>query len=106
EKAQGSYHSSGVPSCCPAATPGQPAVTPCVGLLLKPGFKLGRSGAHLSPFREILDPTRAVNGSPVRKVPIPFTVQPPAISSRALCWKRKGKGYVMVGTTLCLASNE
>src|SRR5205085_8300596 len=46
EKAQGSYHRSGVPNFCPAGTPAQPFVTPDVGLLLKPGFKLGRSGNH------------------------------------------------------------
>ena len=71
-----------------------PFVTPDVGLLLKPGFKLGRSGDHLSPFAETLDPTRPLNGSPVRNVPIPFTVQPPAIQFQSFLleveWNRIG----------------
>src|SRR5262249_11074434 len=83
-----------------------PAETPCVGSLLKPGTKLGRSGFQRSPFPERLLPTRPVNGSPVRNVPIPLTVQPPKTALKAFCWKRIGMGYVIVGTKLCLASKE
>src|SRR5260370_31497456 len=71
EKAQGSYHRpGGGPSGNPAGIllpfNVQPAVTPDVGLLLKPGFKLGRSGNHRTPFAATLPFPRAVNGSPER----------------------------------------
>src|ERR1700674_3375868 len=92
EKAQGSYQCCGVPSGVPGSIllPGHPAETPEVGLLLKPGFKLGRSGFHLSPSKEILEFTIAVIGSPERNVPIPFAVQPPKIAPRTFCWNLNG----------------
>src|ERR1700680_851136 len=94
EKAQGSYQCRGVPSCVPGAIllVLHPAETPDVGSPLKPGFKLGRSGTHLSPSNEVLACMIPVIGSPVRNVLIPFTVQPPKIAPTNFCWNLNGNG--------------
>src|SRR5579872_7413403 len=78
ENAHGSNQRLGVWSGCPAGMPAQPAVTPLVGLLLKPGFRFGRSGVVVSPFADWLNPVRTLYGSPEPYCQIPLTVHPPA----------------------------